>query len=81
MERRTASGHDIGAGERVEAEVALRMFLTSSHDPGGPPRSVRPGAPADLCLLRVPLADALRDPTSDAVAATIARGRIVTPSA
>jgi predicted amidohydrolase YtcJ len=81
MERRTTSGLNIGAGERVEAEVALGMFLAPSHDPGGPPRSVRRGAPADLCLLRVPLADALRDPTSDAVAATIARGGIVTPSA
>ena len=31
-------------------------------DPGGPPRRVRPGLPADLVVLRAPLAQAARLP-------------------
>jgi predicted amidohydrolase YtcJ len=62
--RRTAASEVLGEGERVPPEVALRMFLTSPDDPGGAPRRIAVGGPADLCLLHVPLAEALRSPSS-----------------
>jgi predicted amidohydrolase YtcJ len=45
--------------ERVAAEVALASLLTSPLDPGGPPRQVKAGAPADLVLLSGGLAATL----------------------
>ncbi len=66
-ERVTATGHVIGAGERVEVARALAGYLSSPEAPGGPVRRVRPGAPADLCLLGVPLDEALRRPDRSVV--------------
>lgn len=45
--------------DRVAPDVALRSLLADPLDPGGPPRTVRRGAPADLLLLDCPLATAL----------------------
>ena len=59
----------------MAAEAALELFLTPLADPGGPPRRVVAGAPADLCLLDAPLAAVLAAPSSR-VAATIAGGRV-----
>lgn len=75
--RRTSSGAVVGGRERVSADVALGGFLGSPHDPGGPPRRVLEGAPADLCLLDRPR-EALRslDELPDVVMTVIA-GRIV----
>jgi predicted amidohydrolase YtcJ len=75
VERRTASGAVLGPDERLGARRALDLFLTRSEDPGGPPRRVQPGAPADLCLLAVPLVEALRTPTSQHVVQTFRAGR------
>ncbi|MFN8034442.1 MAG: amidohydrolase family protein [Acidimicrobiia bacterium] len=74
--RRTRAGRAVGTGERLAGRDALARFLTPWHDPGGAPRRVEPGTPADLCLLHEPLAEALRDPTSDAVRATIIDGSL-----
>lgn len=63
--------------ERVPPQRALDGMLSPLADPGGPPRRVTPGAPADLCLLHVPLAEALSILDAGMVAATICRGRIV----
>jgi predicted amidohydrolase YtcJ len=75
--RRTERGLVIGAGEAVDAPAALDLFLSGPHDPGGVPRRVRVGAPADLCLLHRPLAPALASLDADLVAATIIGGDVV----
>ncbi len=75
--RRTAKGRVLGAGERIGAARALALFQGEAQGPGGPLRRVGVGAPADLCLLHVPLADALADPTSDHVRATLIAGAVI----
>lgn len=77
VERRTRRGTTVGASDRVPADRALAMFLGELHDPAGPPRRVVPAAAADLCLLQVPLGEALRAPSSLAVRSVICGGRIV----
>jgi predicted amidohydrolase YtcJ len=79
VERRTAAGHLLGPGERLPARRALELFLGPHDSPGGPPRRVAAGAPADLCLLAVPLDEALRHPSASLVAATIRAGELTTP--
>ncbi|MFQ5698835.1 MAG: amidohydrolase family protein [Myxococcota bacterium] len=51
VERRTASGVRLGAGEAVSPERALALFTSPADDPGGPPRAIAAGSAADLCLL------------------------------
>ena len=58
VDRRTAAGASVSPGEGVAPERALDLFTTPAADPGGRPRTVAPGAPGDLCLLRVPWARA-----------------------
>jgi predicted amidohydrolase YtcJ len=77
VERRTRGGAAIGLEERVAAGVALGLFLGALRDPAGQPRRVAPGAKADLCLLRAPLAEALEALQADLVAATVAGGKLV----
>src|SRR4051812_1103751 len=67
--RTTRSGVLLGGAERVGAPRALELFLGPLDDPGGPPRTVAVGAPADLVLLDAPLDRALADPSADHVAA------------
>jgi predicted amidohydrolase YtcJ len=74
--RRTPSGRVVGAGECLDAGTALAAYLGAPDDPGGPPRRVRPGVPADLCLLTVPLRDALSEPSAEYVRLTLVRGRV-----
>ncbi|MDL4816333.1 amidohydrolase family protein [Actinomadura opuntiae] len=69
--RRTRSGAVVGAGEAIPARAALRSYLSEPGDPGGRVRRVRPGAAADLVLLHVPLAEALRAPDARAVRRTV----------
>lgn len=76
VDRTTASGRLLGADERVSPRRALDAVLTPQDDPGGRPRTVHEGAPADLCLLAGPLDVALTDPASTTVAATIIGGEI-----
>ncbi|HEX5947721.1 MAG TPA: amidohydrolase family protein, partial [Acidimicrobiales bacterium] len=75
--RRAPSGSVLGADEALAAHRALDLFLSEPHAPGGPPRRVVPGAPADLCVLATPLGVALSDPASAEVAGTIVGGRVV----
>jgi predicted amidohydrolase YtcJ len=75
--RRSASGRLVAGAERVDAWTALRGYLSPLADPGGRPRAVAVGAPADLCLLDRPLADALRAPEQVAVVLTARGGRII----
>ncbi len=77
VDRHTGSGVELGGDERVTAARALDLFLGALDDPGGPPRRVEVGAPADLCVLDRPLIDALADLATVRVAATIIGGSVV----
>jgi predicted amidohydrolase YtcJ len=67
VRRRTRSGETLGPRERLVPRAALDGFLSDPHDPGGPPRRIVPGAPAELCLLHGPLSAVLERPHRDAV--------------
>jgi predicted amidohydrolase YtcJ len=75
--RRTRGGYALGEAERIDAWAALRLYLGSAENPGGPVRRLAPGAPADLALLKVPLKEALDTLASDLVAATLIEGHLV----
>lgn len=77
VNRETRGGAALGRAERVPAARVLAGYLSPPDDPGGPPRRLIRGAPADLCVLRVPLAEALRTPDADAVLATVQAGEVV----
>jgi predicted amidohydrolase YtcJ len=66
-DRRTSSGAVIGPHERTSAATALAGYLSPPDDPGGAPHDVSVGHRADLCLLHVSLAEALRQPTAELV--------------
>ena len=74
IERRAASGAPVGSDRGLEPASALGLFLGPPAQPGGPLRRVTAGAPADLCLLDVPLRTALSEPSRGHVATTIAGG-------
>lgn len=76
-DRATASGAVLGEGERVSAARTLAGFLAPLEQPGGPPRRMLIGEPADLVLLHAPLAAALEESSREVVAATFASGRVV----
>ncbi|WP_067857512.1 amidohydrolase family protein [Nocardia shimofusensis] len=73
--RRAPTGEILGAKERLTATEALDAYLTALDAPGGRPRTIRVGAPADLVLLDRPLAEAAA-PESDPVRCTMIRGTI-----
>jgi predicted amidohydrolase YtcJ len=75
--RRTASGFLLGQDERVSPEQALAGFCTRAEDPGGTPRSIVPGAVADLCLLDRPWGQARRDLGRCRVNATLRGGELI----
>ncbi len=76
VSRRTSSGAVLGAAERVAPQTVLRGLLAPLEDPGGPPRRVAVGQPADLLLLDRPLPDALAEPSRDAVRLTMVGGEV-----
>lgn len=51
VSRRTRSGSVMGAHEALTPEQALSLFTTALDAPGGAPRRIAVGQPADLCLL------------------------------
>lgn len=69
--RRTRAGMTLGPDEAMTAAEALALYLGSPHRPGGPPRQVRVGERADLCLLAGPLPRTAADLRADRVATTI----------
>jgi predicted amidohydrolase YtcJ len=77
VDRRTPRGHVLGVAERLAPACALGLFLGAADAPGGPPRRVAVGGPADLCLLDRPLSAALAEPSSSAVRLTLCSGGIV----
>ena len=78
-DRRSRSGAEVGLAERVDARTALDWFLTPLADAGGAPRRIQVGVPADLCLLRVPLAEMLAAPDRAHVRSTWIDGVMVHP--
>jgi predicted amidohydrolase YtcJ len=76
-DRRTRSGRILGRGESVSTSVALAGMLSPLTDPGGEPRRIVVGAPADLVLLDRSRADVLDEPYAEAVRATFVAGRAV----
>jgi predicted amidohydrolase YtcJ len=75
-DRRTASGRVIGAAESVSTRRALDGMLTPLDDLSAPARRVAVGAPADLVLLRSPLAAVLAEPSAELVRATWIAGEL-----
>jgi predicted amidohydrolase YtcJ len=75
-DRRTTAGKIVGISEAVPARTVLSGYLSSPDGPGGPPRTITPGQRADLCLLAVPLVEALRAPARDNVRLAITGDRL-----
>ncbi len=70
LDRRTTSGIRLGEKEALSPERALALFTTPASAPGGLPRRVAAGEPADLCLLDRPWARARDSLASEQVALT-----------
>ena len=75
--RTTAAGAVMGPDEALSPEAALAGYLGSAADPGGKPREIRPGAPADLCLLHAPWTEVRERLKADVVRAVFSAGRLV----
>jgi predicted amidohydrolase YtcJ len=72
--RATPSEAVLNADECISARTALTMFFGFPGEPARA-RTVEPGEPADLCLLRVPPEAALAELDTGMVAATIVDGQ------
>lgn len=77
VSRRTESGRPLGPDEALTPEEALALFTSPGESPGAPARSIRVGAPADLCLLARPWSDARSELSSARVAATLRGGSVI----
>lgn len=75
--RRSAAGQILGRDERLPPATALGLYLDEPAAPGRRRRRIAAGEPADLCLLGLPLDEALAQPTADLVRATWIAGRLV----
>ena len=79
MDRLTSSGRPLGPTEALEFEAALGLFLGAPTAPGGPPRRVEIGAPADFCLLDGAPGSISVDGDAPAVRLTVIGGRVRDP--
>jgi len=77
VERRSAGGISLGPAESLTPERALALFTAAPESPAGPSRKVAVGAPADLCVLRIPWSVARRQLAREFVAAVVIAGRLV----
>jgi predicted amidohydrolase YtcJ len=75
--RTTESGKILNAGERVAPDTALDLYRADPADPGGTPRQIAVGSPADLCLLDGPLPGTVDELDADRVAATWIGGQLI----
>ena len=75
--RLTASGFLMGSEERVSPEQALAGFCAPAEDPAAAPRSIVPGAVADLCLLDCSWQQARRALGRCQVNATVRGGELI----
>ncbi|WNM31737.1 amidohydrolase family protein [Streptomyces sp. Li-HN-5-11] len=69
---------DRGDGEDLSPRAALRLFLGTPERPARA-RRLTVGSPADLCLLHVPLREALDVLSAEVVRAAYVGGRRITP--
>jgi predicted amidohydrolase YtcJ len=77
VDRRTRGGQLLGELEAVHPEAALGLFCGSpAESPGIGTPQLRPGAAADLCLLRVPWERARSRLDSSDVVTTVVAGRV-----
>jgi predicted amidohydrolase YtcJ len=76
VSRRTIGGRVMVESECLSPEQALALFTTPSEAPGGTPKRVEIGEPADLCLLDCGWSDAREILDSALVAATIHEGTL-----
>ena len=81
VHRETPDCQVLGPKERLTPEEALALFTTPLSDPGGEPRRVVAGVPADLCVLRRPWAEARLALHSRDVRATVSGNLLCTPAA
>ena len=77
VRRRAADGVVMGADEALNPEAALALFLGELYAPAGPPRQLKVGGAADLCLIDRPWASAREDLAAVTVLATWQRGRLL----
>ncbi|MFF5010922.1 amidohydrolase family protein [Streptomyces phaeochromogenes] len=71
VHRTTPLGGVLTPEETLTPAAALDAYLGPLENPGGPPRRVRSGEPAELVLLHTGRATALADPTSELVRVTL----------
>jgi predicted amidohydrolase YtcJ len=74
--RTTSSGHQLNKTECITPESALNGFLGELFAPSSI-RSIKPGAPADCCLLDAPWEVLRNDLSSDHVMMTIRDGELI----
>lgn len=72
VSRTTATGAVLGANERIGPQQALAGYLSAGERPGEAARRIAVGAPADVCVLSIPLAAALERPDARHVALVVA---------
>lgn len=77
VKRVDLTGVPLNPRERVQPATALDGYLRHPLRLDAPARRIGPGRDADLCLLRCPLDDALRNPSADNVRATWIGGQLV----
>jgi predicted amidohydrolase YtcJ len=74
--RSTRRGKVLGPAEAIDRLHALGLLWGFAERPSTR-RTVAPGQPADLCVLRVPMAEAIRSLDGGSVAATVIAGNVV----
>ena len=77
IDRRCEAGIMLGPDERLTPEQALALFTTDPASPGGAPRTLKAGVPADLCLLDRPWSRARAELSSDLVRCAIREGSLI----
>ncbi len=77
VSRRCVDGSVLNAAEAVPPATALSGYLSAAQMPGGPPREITPGSPADLVLLDRPISHAYSDLSAVKARATLIAGQLV----
>jgi predicted amidohydrolase YtcJ len=77
VDRRSETGAVLGAPEALSPERALALFTSPAQSPGGAPRRIAVGAPADLCLLEPPWKRARDRLEAGDVVASLRRGVVL----
>ena len=76
-DRTTREGVIIGAGECVDVETALTGYLRHPQCLTQPPRRITVGVAADICVLKKPWREAVKNVLDVAVLATVCDGELI----